>query len=95
MQALKSFHFVYEVVKPQNAKPAKGLEIAKIEGDVTADGKMKTCLFSSDEDDIRGLLRSGSEDGRVLEAIRASLDRKPRDHGAGSSPGRTMSQIGG
>lgn len=62
---------------------------------LTADGKMKTCLFSSDEDDIRGLLRSGSEDGRVLETIRASLDRKPRDHGAGSSPGRTMSQIGG
>jgi LppX_LprAFG lipoprotein len=44
MQALKSFHFVYEVVKPQNAKPAQGLEIAKIEGDVTADGKMKAAI---------------------------------------------------
>lgn len=44
MQALKSFHFVYEVVKPQSATPAQGLEIAKITGDVTADGKMKATI---------------------------------------------------
>jgi len=44
MQALESFHFVYEVVKPQSAAPAQGLEIAKIEGDVTADGKMKAAI---------------------------------------------------
>lgn len=44
MQALKSFHFVYEVVKPQGAAPAQGLEIAKIVGDVTADGKMKAAI---------------------------------------------------
>jgi len=44
MQALTSFHFVYEVAKPQNAAPAEGLEIAKIEGDVTADGKMKAAI---------------------------------------------------
>lgn len=44
MQALKSFHFVYEVVKPQGAKPAQGLDIAKITGDVTADGKMKAAI---------------------------------------------------
>jgi cyclic pyranopterin phosphate synthase len=62
---------------------------------LTADGKMKTCLFSNEEDDIRELLRSGSEDDRVLETIRSSLDRKPRDHGELASPGRTMSQIGG
>ncbi|OFW56962.1 MAG: cyclic pyranopterin phosphate synthase MoaA [Candidatus Solincola sediminis] len=62
---------------------------------LTADGKMKTCLFSPDEDDIREILRSGSEDGYVLETIKRSLERKPRDYGKGSSPGRTMSQIGG
>jgi cyclic pyranopterin phosphate synthase len=62
---------------------------------LTADGKMKTCLFSNEEDDIRELLRSGSEDDRVLETIRSSLGRKPRDHGELASPGRTMSQIGG
>jgi len=44
MEALESFHFVYEVVKPQSAAPAQGLEIARIEGDVTADGKMKAAI---------------------------------------------------
>jgi hypothetical protein len=44
MQALESFHFVYEVVKPQDAKPAQGFDIARIEGDVTADGKMKASI---------------------------------------------------
>lgn len=44
MQALKSFHFVYEVVKPQSAAPAQRFEIAKITGDVTADGKMKAAI---------------------------------------------------
>jgi cyclic pyranopterin phosphate synthase len=63
---------------------------------LTADGKMKPCLFSSDEDDVRAVLRGGGGDRAVLEAIRASLARKPRDHGGfKASPGRTMSQIGG
>jgi hypothetical protein len=44
MQGLKSFHFVYEVQKPQDAKPVQGLEIARITGDVTADGKMKASI---------------------------------------------------
>lgn len=44
MQALKSFHLVYEVAKPETAKPAQGLEVAKITGDVTADGKMQAAI---------------------------------------------------
>ncbi len=63
---------------------------------LTADGKLKPCLFSRDEDDLRTILRSGKSDGAVLEAIKACLARKPRDHGdLNASPGRTMSQIGG
>lgn len=63
---------------------------------LTADGKMKPCLFSREEDDIREILRTRREDGPILEAIRASLSKKPRDHGdLKDSPGRTMSQIGG
>jgi cyclic pyranopterin phosphate synthase len=62
---------------------------------LTADGKMKTCLFSSEEQDIREIIRSGASDERVIETIRSSLNRKPRDHGELASPGRTMSQIGG
>lgn len=63
---------------------------------LTADGKMKPCLFSHEEDDVREILRSNREDGPVLDAIRLSLAKKPRDHGGFSdSSGRTMSQIGG
>jgi cyclic pyranopterin phosphate synthase len=63
---------------------------------LTADGKMKPCLFSRDEDDILEILRTTKENAPVLEAIRRSLSRKPRDHGGfPDSAGRTMSQIGG
>ncbi len=63
---------------------------------LTADGKMKPCLFSQDEDDVREILRSTTDDGPVLEAIRRTLAKKPRDHGGfPQSPGRSMSQIGG
>ncbi len=63
---------------------------------LTADGKMRPCLFSKDEDDMRGILRASEDDAPVLEAIRLSLSRKPRDHGGFSeSPNRKMSQIGG
>ena len=63
---------------------------------LTADGKMKPCLFSLEEDDIREVLRSARGDAPVLEALRRSLARKPRDHGGfPESVGRTMSQIGG
>ena len=63
---------------------------------LTADGKMRPCLFSREEEDVREILRSNEEDEPVLEAIRLSLAKKPRDHGGFKSPsGRTMSQIGG
>ncbi|MEW6555634.1 MAG: GTP 3',8-cyclase MoaA [Actinomycetota bacterium] len=63
---------------------------------LTADGKMKPCLFSREEDDVRDILRNSTDDAPVLEAIRRSLAKKPRDHGGfPESPGRSMSQIGG
>jgi cyclic pyranopterin phosphate synthase len=63
---------------------------------LTADGKMKPCLFSQDEDDVREILRSSDEDAPVLDAIRLSLSRKPRDHGGFTkTSNRKMSQIGG
>jgi cyclic pyranopterin phosphate synthase len=63
---------------------------------LTADGKMKPCLFSSEEEDIRHILRSNRDDGLLLEAIRLSLAKKPRDHGGlKEKSARTMSQIGG
>jgi len=63
---------------------------------LTADGKMRPCLFSHDEDDVRLILRKSNDDKPVLEAIRLSLSKKPRDHGGfPESSGRSMSQIGG
>jgi cyclic pyranopterin phosphate synthase len=63
---------------------------------LTADGKLKPCLFSTQEDDIRGILRTNRDDKPVLETIRLSLAKKPRDHGGlKHRSSRTMSQIGG
>lgn len=44
MEAIKGFHFVYEVHKPGNAKPGPGLEIARITGDVNAEGSMRATI---------------------------------------------------
>lgn len=44
MKALQSFHFTYQVSKPADAPPATGLEIARIVGDVTAEGNMQATI---------------------------------------------------
>ena len=44
MKLIKGFHVVYEVHKPGNAKPGTGLEIARITGDVNADGNMEAAI---------------------------------------------------
>jgi len=63
---------------------------------LTADGKLRACLFSNQETDIRSLLRSGASDEAVTEVIREVLQAKPKDHGpATGGLNRTMSQIGG
>lgn len=66
---------------------------------ITSDGKFRTCLFSLQETDLRGLLRSGVDDMLVAEAIRSAVMRKEAGHIINDPsfvrPGRTMSQIGG
>lgn len=62
---------------------------------LTADGRLKSCLFSSDEVDVRPAIRDRDRDG-VLEAIRTALEHKTFDKNI--LPGRTsrnMSQVGG
>ncbi len=44
MKAIKGFHFVYEVHKPQSARPGSGLEIGRMTGDVNAAGDMKAVI---------------------------------------------------
>jgi cyclic pyranopterin phosphate synthase len=66
---------------------------------LTADGKLRTCLFSHRETDLRGPLRAGATDDELEEIIRAAVWRKELKHHVGDpgfvAPARTMSAIGG
>jgi cyclic pyranopterin phosphate synthase len=70
---------------------------------LTADGQFRTCLFATDEFDVRALLRNGVDDRATDDAIEALLRRAVGEKWAGHSigqvsfvrPRRSMSQIGG
>jgi GTP 3',8-cyclase len=66
---------------------------------VTADGKLRTCLFSHHETNLRGPLRRGAADGELEEIVRGAVWRKELKHRVGEpgfrQPARTMSAIGG
>ncbi len=66
---------------------------------LTSDGKLRTCLFSIHETDLRGPLRDGASDASVEELIRDAVWRKELKHHVGEpgfrAPPRTMSAIGG
>ena len=66
---------------------------------VTAEGKLRTCLFSLHETDLRTPIRDGVSDDELREIIRDAVWRKELKHGVNEpgfrQPERTMSQIGG
>lgn len=67
---------------------------------LTAEGRMRPCLFSSEEVDVRKILRGGGDGRETEEAVRrailAALEKKPRDHaGLASFSRMNMSRIGG
>ncbi len=50
---------------------------------LTADGKLKPCLHSNMEIDVRGILRDGKQDdkyGALQEAVAEAIQAKPRHH---------------
>ncbi len=61
---------------------------------LTADGKIRPCLFSDDEYDVRDALRAGDEQ-RVLDVLYEALGAKPDEHHNRVGTDRGMSQIGG
>jgi cyclic pyranopterin phosphate synthase len=66
---------------------------------LTADGQLRTCLFSRREWDLKTPLRDGSSDERIEELIRFAVSHKELKHKI-NDPGfvrasRSMSQIGG
>lgn len=71
---------------------------------ITAEGKIMSCLFSREEFDLLGLLRSGATDGELAQRWQDAMWLKPKAHGMDHvgldapdfvQPDRSMSAIGG
>jgi len=66
---------------------------------LTAEGSLRSCLFSVRERDLRSLMRGGGTDDDLAEAITSEVAAKWAGHAIGKvnfvRPARSMSQIGG
>jgi cyclic pyranopterin phosphate synthase len=67
---------------------------------LTADGQIRTCLFSIDEWDLRGPLRAGADDEAIADVLVEAVRHKELKHKINEGPAfqrasRSMSQIGG
>jgi cyclic pyranopterin phosphate synthase len=66
---------------------------------LTAEGKLRTCLFSLHETDLRAPMRDGADDGELAAVVRDAVWRKELKHRVNEpgfrQPPRTMSAIGG
>ncbi|WCO65944.1 GTP 3',8-cyclase MoaA [Iamia majanohamensis] len=66
---------------------------------LTSDGKLRTCLFATDETDLRALVRGGASDDDIAAVVAAAVGEKGPGHLIGQPafirPRRSMSQIGG
>jgi GTP 3',8-cyclase len=66
---------------------------------LTAEGMLRTCLFSMHETDLREPLRSGASDDELEQIVRDAVWRKELKHHVGEpgfrQPPRSMSRIGG
>ena len=66
---------------------------------LTADGKLRTCLFSKEDSDLRSLLRGNATDEEIAEAVKAIVMEKEEGHHINEPgfvpPSRTMVFIGG
>jgi GTP 3',8-cyclase len=66
---------------------------------LTAEGMLRTCLFSMNETDLRAPLREDASDAEIEEIVRDAVWRKELKHHVGEpgfvQPPRSMSRIGG
>jgi len=66
---------------------------------VTADGKLRNCLFSLEETDVKSILRGGGSDDEIAAAMRQSIAGKKEGHEINTArfiqPARPMYSIGG
>ncbi len=66
---------------------------------LTAEGMLRTCLFSLNETDLRTPMREGASDADIEAIVRGAVWRKELKHHIGDEgfvqPARSMSRIGG
>ena len=65
---------------------------------LTADGKLRPCLLSEDEIDVREALRSGASATELMSLLQQAIARKPQGHNlteGSRKKGRPFSQVGG
>jgi cyclic pyranopterin phosphate synthase len=66
---------------------------------LTAEGQFRTCLFATDEFDLRAAMRAGEDDDQLAARIERAVGTKWAGHRINqvtfTRPTRTMSQIGG
>ena len=66
---------------------------------ITADGKLKVCLFGANEVNLRDMMRAGINDERLLETVQQALSRKAARHAGmdvlARTENRPMILIGG
>ena len=66
---------------------------------VTADGKVRTCLFSQEDQDLTALMRAGADDSEIAGRIRGFTLLKEERHHINDpdfvQPQRSMVFIGG
>lgn len=68
---------------------------------LTADGKLRSCLFSDDEIDLKSAIRSGASDAVIRSHLQMAIIKKPRGHHLRAADPRIkkcmrpMSRIGG
>ena len=66
---------------------------------LTAEGRLRNCLFATGEWDLRELLRSGGSDQQLAERMRDAVLAKRAERGADggqfAEPGKAMYRIGG
>jgi cyclic pyranopterin phosphate synthase len=66
---------------------------------ITSDGQLRTCLFATEETDLRAVIRSTADDEVLADTLRSAVWRKELKHYIGDKQfkraSRSMSRIGG
>ncbi len=72
---------------------------AELKASLTADGQLRTCLFATEETDLRAVIRSDASDDDLAATIRRAVWNKELKHYIGDKrfkrANRSMSMIGG